>query len=48
MTTETTHPIHARHTHIHGPDCGHNAMEHVGHVDYLDDRHLHHAHDGQL
>ena len=41
MTTGTTHSIHQHHTHIHGPDCGHSAVEHVGHVDYLDDGHLH-------
>ena len=46
MTTETTHPIHEQHLHIHGPDCGHSPLEHAGHVDYLDDGHLHHAHDG--
>ena len=46
MTTETTHSIHEHHTHIHGPDCGHSAVEHVGHVDYLHDGHLHHSHDG--
>ncbi len=38
--------IHEQHLHIHGPDCGHSAVEHVGHLDYLDDGHLHHAHDG--
>jgi len=39
MTTETTDSIHERHTHIHGPDCGHRSVEHVGHVDYLHDGH---------
>ena len=37
---------HDSHDHVHGPDCGHQAIEHDGHVDYLHDGHLHHAHDG--
>jgi hypothetical protein len=32
------------HEHVHGPGCGHLAVEHEGHVDYLHDGHLHHAH----
>ena len=32
--------------HQHGPDCGHPAVPHDDHVDYLVDGHLHHAHDG--
>ncbi|HZO16836.1 MAG TPA: hypothetical protein VFB62_26345 [Polyangiaceae bacterium] len=31
--------------HIHGPDCGHPAVKHDGHVDYLVDGHLHHPGD---
>lgn len=30
--------------HIHGPDCGHEAVPHGDHVDYLVDGHLHHPH----
>jgi hypothetical protein len=30
------------HSHIHGPGCGHTAVRHKDHVDYLD-RHLHHV-----
>jgi hypothetical protein len=33
---------HANHDHIHGPNCGHTAIQHEGHVDYLHDGHLHH------
>lgn len=29
--------------HVHGAGCGHPAVEHDGHVDYLHDGHLHHA-----
>ena len=39
---------HGRHTldaHAHGPDCGHEAIAHGDHVDYLVDGHLHHPHD---
>jgi hypothetical protein len=32
--------------HVHGPDCGHEAVPHGDHVDYLVDGRLHHAHDG--
>ena len=32
--------------HTHGPDCGHEAVPHGDHVDYLVDGHLHHPHDG--
>lgn len=30
--------------HVHGPDCGHEAVPHGDHVDYLVDGHLHHPH----
>lgn len=32
--------------HVHGPDCGHEAVPHGDHVDYIVDGHLHHPHDG--
>ncbi|MCS7023274.1 MAG: hypothetical protein NZV14_00605 [Bryobacteraceae bacterium] len=32
--------------HVHGPGCGHEAVPHGGHVDYLVDGHLHHPHAG--
>ena len=35
---------HPNHPHQHGPGCGHTAIEHQGHKDYLHDGHLHHAH----
>ncbi len=31
----TAHPTHSDHDHDHGPSCGHVAVEHDGHVDYL-------------
>ncbi|MBI5607704.1 MAG: metal ABC transporter permease [Deltaproteobacteria bacterium] len=31
-----------RHAHIHGPGCGHLAVQHGDHVDYLHDGHLDH------
>jgi hypothetical protein len=31
-------------THRHGPGCGHEAVPHGDHVDYLVDGHLHHPH----
>ena len=33
-----------RHDHEHGPDCGHEAVLHDDHVDYLHDGHRHAAH----
>jgi hypothetical protein len=30
--------------HAHGPTCGHQAVPHGDHVDYLVDGHLHHPH----
>ncbi len=32
----------AEHLHHHGPGCGHVAVKHGDHVDYLHDGHLHH------
>ncbi len=32
--------------HVHGPDCGHEAIPHGDHVDYLVNGELHHVHDG--
>ncbi len=31
-------------THVHGPGCGHEAVPHGDHVDYLVDGRLHHPH----
>jgi len=30
--------------HTHGPGCGHEAVPHGDHIDYLVDGHLHHPH----
>src|SRR6266404_9577021 len=36
-------------THIkHGPNCGHTAVRHHDHVDYLHDGHLHHTHEDHI
>ena len=40
------HITHAAHTHTHGPGCGHTAIAHEGHTDYLHNGCLHFAHDG--
>jgi hypothetical protein len=34
--------------HIHGPTCGHTAVRHAGHVDYLDHGHLEHQEGRQV
>lgn len=38
------HSKHEPHPHTHGPDCGHTAVRHGDHVDYLHDGRLHHPH----
>jgi hypothetical protein len=41
------HQVHDAHDdHAHGPDCGHEAVSHGDHVDYLHDGHRHRLHDG--
>ena len=35
---------HENHPHQHGPNCGHTAIKHGDHVDYVHDGHLHHVH----
>ena len=32
--------------HTHGPNCGHPAVPHGDHTDYLVESHLHHPHQG--
>lgn len=34
------------HPHKHGPECGHEAVQHGDHVDYVHDGHRHAGHDG--
>jgi hypothetical protein len=41
-------PHHENHAHQHGPGCGHTAVKHGDHVDYLHDGHLHHMHTGHV
>ncbi len=40
----TDHTAHRHPEHVHGPGCGHTALQHDGHTDYLHEGHLHHAH----
>ena len=44
VSTKDTCNIHADHDHQHGPGCGHIAIKHGDHIDYLHDGHLHHMH----
>jgi len=41
---KTEHEIHADHPHSHGNGCGHVAVNHNGHTDYLHNAHLRHPH----
>jgi hypothetical protein len=45
MNDDPTHPDHA---HRHEAGCGHTAVTHGDHVDYLHDGHLHHPHEGHV
>lgn len=38
------HHPHDDHAHVHGPGCGHTAIAHGDHTDYVHDGHLHRAH----
>jgi hypothetical protein len=40
----TEHVPHLDHAHVHGTGCGHVAVRHGDHVDYLHDGHLHATH----
>jgi hypothetical protein len=40
----TTCAPHDTHDHTHAPDCGHVAVDHGDHVDYLHDGHRHAVH----
>ena len=42
------HKIHDDHPHRHGPGCGHTAVRHGDHVDYVHDGHLHHPHEDHV
>ncbi|GGK91807.1 hypothetical protein [Streptomyces flaveus] len=46
MTSATDHLAHENHTHAHGKDCGHVAIPHGDHTDYVHDGHRHAAHEG--
>ncbi|MDW3094687.1 MAG: hypothetical protein R8G33_03335 [Gammaproteobacteria bacterium] len=37
--------IHTHPEHTHGDNCGHTAIRHNDHIDYVHDGHLHHPHD---
>jgi hypothetical protein len=39
------HETHKDHSHEHSPSCGHTAIQHGDHIDYLHDGHLHHKHE---
>ena len=38
------HKFHELHSHVHGKGCGHTAIKHGDHTDYLHDGHLHSPH----
>ena len=44
MTQQTEHEQHPDHDHRHGEGCGHEAVQHENHLDYLHDGHRHAEH----
>ncbi len=48
ISMANTHEVHENHPHQHGADCGHTAIQHDDHVDYLHDGHLHNVHEGHV
>src|SRR5690349_1791721 len=42
-SVSTAQTLYPGHNHQHGAGCGHTAVKHDDHVDYLHDGHLHHA-----
>lgn len=50
IMSTTDHCVHVcaghDHDHVHSAECGHEAVKHDDHVDYVVDGHLHHAHAG--
>ncbi|GAA2512394.1 hypothetical protein GCM10023100_06510 [Actinocorallia cavernae] len=48
MSTSTEHRTHDDHTHVHGGGCGHVAVPHGDHTDYVHDGHLHKVHDDHI
>jgi zinc transport system permease protein len=45
-TSPVEKPVDEEHPHHHGEKCGHVAVEHGDHVDYIHDGHRHAAHVG--
>ena len=39
---------HDAHEHKHGSNCGHQAIKHGDHTDFLHDGHLHHVHEDHI
>ncbi|WP_305404949.1 hypothetical protein [Photobacterium leiognathi] len=37
-------PVHVCGDHVHGPNCGHEAIQHGDHIDYIVNGRLHHQH----
>lgn len=49
MVNGMSHTVHeGEHSHTHGDGCGHTAVRHEDHVDYLHEGHLHHPHEGHV
>lgn len=47
MTEQSEHPSHDAHEHSHGEGCGHVALPHAEHMDYVHDGHRHAVYDDE-
>jgi hypothetical protein len=47
-TVEEACDMHELHEHQHGEYCGHKAIKHGNHIDYLHDGHLHRIHGNHI
>lgn len=45
LMATSAHAPHSDHAHQHGSGCGHVAVPHEDHIDYVHDGHIHRAHD---
>ena len=43
-----SHQTHDEHDHKHSSSCGHTAIQHEDHTDYLHGGHLHHVHENHI
>ena len=48
LSKNTLCPSKDPHPHVHGPNCGHQMVEHDDHIDYVHDGHFHRVHNDHI